>query len=263
MRVSPRMKNLHCVAQVCALGFATLAFAGGPVDESRATPPAVVETPATAAAIPVVSTPVVATPSKGRPLGLAPSAAASTTKEDARTIPADENGLFATVLPTAGALAAVLLAILGAKWCAQRLGIRLGNGRRPSGVVEILARYPVAKGQQVMLMKVARRVLVVHQCGDGMRTLAELSSAEEVADVMARIEAGDRVAKDPRFEASLQSALKGDLRGSARGYSATESEDFESVETIDLTRKARTSSRDGSIPNTAAIRRGLFGGRLA
>lgn len=262
--MSSTTRIVHCLAQVCAAFLVSVAIAGGPVDDSKApTPPSAV---AVLAPAPPESTPVVATPLKGRSLGVAPTSSPSSpssVNDGARTIAADENGLFETVLPTAGALAAVIIVILGAKWAAQRMGIRLSGGRRPSGVVEILARYPIVKGQQVMLMKVARRILVVHQSNDGMRTLAELSSAEEVADLMARIEAGDRVAKDPRFEASLQSALKGDVRGgSVRGLDA-DTDDFGTVETIDLTTRTRSRARESVIPNTAAVRRGLFGGRLA
>ena len=259
--MSSTTRIVHCLAQVCAAFLVSVAIAGGPVDDSKApTPPSAV---AVLAPAPPESTPVVATPLKGRSLGVAPTSAPSSVNDGARPIAADANGLFETVLPTAGALAAVIIVILGAKWAAQRMGIRLSGGRRPSGVVEILARYPIVKGQQVMLMKVARRILVVHQSNDGMRTLAELSSAEEVADLMARIEAGDRVAKDPRFEASLQSALKGDVRGgSVRGLDA-DTDDFGTVETIDLTPRTRSRARESVIPNTAAVRRGLFGGRLA
>ncbi len=248
------------LASFLAIGITFGAFAGGPVDDS--TPKAAAAQAASATASPAAS---ISAASPGRPLGAAPlaNASAAATKDATRTIPADENGLFATVLPTAGALAAVLVAILGAKWGAQRLGLRLTNGRRPSGVIEILAKYPITKGQQVMLLKVARRVLVVHQSGAGMRTLSELSSAEEVAELMARIEAGDRTSKDPRFEASLQSALKGDLRSTSRAARAMQNEDTDAVETIDLTRRTRRAATDAVIPNTAAIRRGLFGGRLA
>ncbi len=248
--MKPILSLFRCLAYGCALSVASIGIAGGPIDDSP--------TLASASVVPPL-------PAQGRPLGLAAKALApaEASKASARAIPADENGLVATVLPTAGALAAVLVAILGAKWGAQKLGLRLTSARRPSGVVEILARYPIAKGQQVMLIKIARRVLVVHQSSAGMRTLSELASAEEVADLMARIEAGDRATKDPRFEATLQSALQGDLRSAGRGARVPNAEDADAVETIDLTRTARRSSRDGVIPNTAAIRRGLFGGRLA
>lgn len=62
----------------------------------------------------------------------------------------------------------------------------LGRGGRPSGVMEVLARYPVGRGQHVMLLRVGRRVLVVHQADRGMRTLSETTDPDEAAELIAR-----------------------------------------------------------------------------
>ncbi|MHC5004548.1 MAG: flagellar biosynthetic protein FliO, partial [Planctomycetota bacterium] len=102
-----------------------------------------------------------------------------------------------------GGLAAVIGLIVLLRLALRRAAGPLGGGGRPSGVLEVLARYPVGRGQQLILLKVARRLLLVHQSGPAMRTLSELSDPEEVAVVLARIEAGSR-----RGSRSFRSALQ-------------------------------------------------------
>ncbi|MEY2794972.1 MAG: hypothetical protein RIR10_688, partial [Planctomycetota bacterium] len=110
---------------------------------------------------------------------------------------ARERGFFGEIIPTAAALGGTLLVIVLTRSVIKRFGGQLGPGKRPSGVVEILARYPVARGQQVVLLKVGRRVLVVHQGAQAMQTLSEFSEADDVADLISRCEAGAKNAKDP------------------------------------------------------------------
>ncbi|MFZ9915813.1 MAG: flagellar biosynthetic protein FliO, partial [Phycisphaerales bacterium] len=92
---------------------------------------------------------------------------------------------------------------------------------RPSGVVEVLARYPVARGQHVVLLKVGRRVIVVHQGAQAMRTLSEFSANDDVADILARCEAGGRKA-DFSFDALLRQSDKS-FNETAAAPAATES----------------------------------------
>ena len=95
----------------------------------------------------------------------------------------------ADLMQVGGALAAVLaLLFLTRYFIGKATG---GSGHaRPSGVVEILARYPVARGQQLILLKLARRVLLIHQNGSSMTTLSELVDEHEVASLLGRVEAG-------------------------------------------------------------------------
>ncbi|HAW95818.1 MAG TPA: hypothetical protein DCX60_06040, partial [Phycisphaerales bacterium] len=58
--------------------------------------------------------------------------------------------------------------------------------RAPEGVASIMARYPVARGEHVVLLEVGRRILVVHQASGSMTTLSELTDRDEVADMRAR-----------------------------------------------------------------------------
>ena len=116
--------------------------------------------------------------------------------------------LMDQVVPTALALAGTLAAIFAMRWVVKRFGGgfggAFGKARRPSGVVEVLARYPFARGHHIVLIKVARRVLVTHQSAQGIQTLSEFSSPSEVADLIARCEAGARGTEQFSFDSLLR-----------------------------------------------------------
>ncbi len=161
------------------------------------------------------------------------------------------------VVPTALALAGTIAAIFAARFLARRFGGKffggaLGGAKRPSGVVEVLARYPFARGHHIVLIKVGRRVLVTHQSAQGIQTLSEFSSPAEVADIIARCEAGARGTEQFSFDSLLRSSDRdfdapapalGERRGSQRvqrpegraGLPA--SVRSAEIETIDLTRR--------------------------
>ena len=116
--------------------------------------------------------------------------------------------LMDQVVPTALALAGTLAAIFAMRFAVKRFGGNLGGGfgraKRPSGVVEVLARYPFARGHHIVLIKVGRRVLVTHQSAQGIQTLSEFSSPSEVADLIARCEAGARGTDQFSFDSLLR-----------------------------------------------------------
>ncbi len=145
-----------------------------------------------------------------------------------------------------GALAVVLGLLFGLRAVVRRSSWALPSGGRPSGVVEILARYPVARGQQLILLKLARRVLLVHRSGSTMTTLSEVADPDEVAALLGRIEAGSRRGGGNgkngggRFGQALQrSGAEHDrladgvmrLKGRRSGFAGTE--------VIDLTRRRK------------------------
>ncbi len=112
-----------------------------------------------------------------------------------------------------GALAAVIGLILLAKSVASRYFpniLRLGGAAgsdRPSGVIEVLARYPLpggGRGQQLIVLKFARRVLLAHQAGSTVRTLSEMTDPNEVAALLARLEAGANDKSQHKFRAALE-----------------------------------------------------------
>ncbi len=136
-------------------------------------------------------------------------------------------------------LGIVLALLVGTRAALRRLIDPLGSGGRPSGVMSVLARYPVARGQQLLLLRVAGRIVLLHQSRQAMTPLSEVTDPDEVASLQARIEAGSRAAVVGRFQALLDrlggqdtSRLTAQRRGGAGERQANE--------IIDLTRRRRS-----------------------
>ena len=177
----------------------------------------------------------------GRPRGARPSgAAAAGGPEGEGRRPGVWSDLDPRVLELArvtGALAVVLGLVLLSRALLRRGAGVLGRADGPAGVVEVLARYPVGRRQTILLLKVARRVLVVHHAGAAMRTLSEMTGPDDVADLLARLEGGSRLLRGARFSAKLRQfegehdriQVEGMLR---RGETADE------IEVVDLTRRS-------------------------
>ena len=90
------------------------------------------------------------------------------------------------------ALAVVLALLLLLRAVVRRMQRGWSRAGRPSGVLEILARYPLGRGHQLVILKWARRAVLVHQHGTSITTLSEMSDPDEVAQLLARIDAGSR-----------------------------------------------------------------------
>jgi len=121
------------------------------------------------------------------------------------------------MIRTLGALGIVLSLIGGAAWGVRRAARRGGvgllaslgpGGRAPSGVLEVLARYPVGRGSTLVLLKLDRRVLLLNQnnsrlgCGS-MSTLCEISDAEDVASILLKTRDDDGESLAKRFQGLL------------------------------------------------------------
>lgn len=140
----------------------------------------------------------------GRDTGLFNVGAASDSTQDAA-------GTFSQFDPrrneftrVLGALAIVVGLLLLARTFLRRAGGVLPGGSRPSGVVEILARYPVARGQELILLKLARRIVLLHHSGSTMTALTEMTDPDEVAALLARMEAGSSERNAAKFRAALE-----------------------------------------------------------
>ena len=97
-----------------------------------------------------------------------------------------ENEVIRVVL----ALGLVVLLLLGVRFIMRRAGGSLGGGGRPSGVLQVHGRYPMGRGQSLVLLQVGDRMVLVHQGGGRMQTLTEFKTEGEVAELRSRIEAG-------------------------------------------------------------------------
>jgi flagellar biogenesis protein FliO len=110
----------------------------------------------------------------------------------------------------------------------------LAGGRAPSGVASILARYPIARGHQVVLLEVGQRILVTHQSAGNLTTLSEITEPEELADLRARIAGVDRTEREQPFDSALTSSLEKTPTRDA--LSSVEGLPGMVAETVDLTR---------------------------
>ena len=109
-------------------------------------------------------------------------------------------------LRVAAALAGTIVLAVGTAAAFKRFS---GGGtaltsptRAPSGVIEVLGRYPLAPRQNLLLIKLDRRVLLLSQAVGGrghsaaLTTLTEIVDPEEVASILlkTRDDEGDSIA---------------------------------------------------------------------
>jgi flagellar biogenesis protein FliO len=119
---------------------------------------------------------------ESRPLGSSVESATS------QPTPASSSMGVMDAVRTGAALVVVLGLIGGAWWWLRRSGFHAGTH---GGAFEIVARHAVGRGQQVVVARFGPRVLCLQQTRDGLRTLCELSSTEDVDSVLAQARAGD------------------------------------------------------------------------
>jgi hypothetical protein len=132
----------------------------------------------------------------------------------ARAAPAGRLGVGRTVISLAAVVAmAALLAAAYRQWAARHGGLALAmgaGGRAPSGVLEVLGRYPISRGLTLVLLKIDRRVLLLAQTrtgrfgtGTSLRALCEMSDPEEVASVLGRCRDEDGESLAGKFRSML------------------------------------------------------------
>lgn len=170
-----------------------------------------------------------------------------------------KSGLTQTVL----ALGGVLMLIWGLAWMYRKAARATGGlssslgagGRAPAGIVEILARYPIASRHTLVVLRFDRRVLLCSMAGGsrsssaGMTVLCELEDPEDVASVLikSRDEAGESLARS--FERSLREAER------------TTDAAVRAPAPVRITRPAPRTTPNAQ--ETSALRRGLESMRAA
>lgn len=163
------------------------------------------------AACMLAATAIAAPPGEDRPLGPPPKAVVNSGEASGE---APRTSWTTTALALGGVVVLILGAGAGLRALARRtngggLLAALGpGGRAPSGVLEVLARFPVGRGATLVLLKLDRRVLLVCQNasrsgGGAMNVLAEITDPEEVASILLRSRdaEGDSIAR--KFEGLL------------------------------------------------------------
>ncbi len=193
---------LFAVAALAAPG-ADNASKGGQADSSAQTTPAEPVTPAPAAA----------TPRGDAARGLGPRAQAAAPNAAPTAAPAEPSTIMSMLVPL-GVVLGVIIAcaavfrrvVIGNGTIAAAFG---AGGRAPSGVLEVLGRFPIARGQTLVLLKLDRRVLLVGHCSPtrggsgGFSTICELSDAEDVASILMKVNEGSGDSLSAKFNELL------------------------------------------------------------
>ncbi len=167
---------------------------------------------ATASAVPATERRSLGAPKSSALLQSAPAGEASP-KSSASSSLLQAGSWERTVLSLAAVLGLMLVVMrlirryAGAQGLAGAMG---AGGRAPSGVLEVLGRYPIARGQMLVLLRLDRRVLLCCHTrggklgmGGGMTVLTELTDPEEVATILVKTRdvASESIAQ--RFQAIL------------------------------------------------------------
>lgn len=86
----------------------------------------------------------------------------------------------------AGALALVLGLIFALRWLLKR-SMNTAGLPGATNVLQVLTRTPLAPRQQVLLLRVGRRLLVVADCNGQLNSLSELCDPDEVAALVGQL----------------------------------------------------------------------------
>ena len=148
--------------------------------------------------------------------------------------------------PEAKVIGFLVLLVIGA-WAVGRVGqrggrvARISGGSRPSGVVQVLARFPIGRGTQLLLLECGQRILLLEQqkgrVSSGLQTLTEFTTREDVAELRTRLEASNR-SSDESFQKDLERSLGMYANnGAPVKFTGSPVSDADLMETVDLTRR--------------------------
>lgn len=202
-----RLRLIRPFGLAAALAFAALGGAAQADDGASVGPPAPSKTEAAAA--------TARERERATPIG---PAAVDRTERGEAVKPTENAGTGVSLMSMAAPLAVVLgVIILGAavvKKLAARQGGLAGSigagGKAPSGILEVLGRYPIARGQSLVLLRVDRRVLLLsHITGlrgssGGFQTLCEITDAEDVASILLKVNEAEGAGPAAKFEQMLK-----------------------------------------------------------
>lgn len=153
----------------------------------------------------------------------APSAVAK--KSDAGGDSSAWTALGSMALPL-GIVLVVIFVGMGLLQRLLRAGGHLTSGvRAPAGVMEMLGRYPVGRGQNLLLIKLDQRVLLIGQtlasrAGSGtLSTLTEVTAGEDVASILLKVSESESTGPASAFNRMLGEA-EGKAPAGGRGLAA-------------------------------------------
>ena len=155
-----------------------------------------------------------------------PSAPAAVAKKsDAGGDSSAWSALGSMALPL-GIVLVVIFVGMGLLQRLLRAGGHLTSGvRAPAGVMEMLGRYPVGRGQNLLLIKLDQRVLLIGQtlasrAGSGtLSTLTEVTAGEDVASILLKVSESESAGPASAFNRILGEA-EGKAPAGGRGLAA-------------------------------------------
>lgn len=145
------------------------------------------------------------------------------------------------VLNTLAALGVVLAIVFGIRWLLKRGGV-VSTAVPQGGVVEVLSRTTVAPRSHVVLMRVGTRVLVVSDSVAGMRTLASVQDAEEVAELLGAVDSVKATSMSQSF-GSVMKKLSSQWSSEEDGLDDTGVTDSEPDSAVDQAAETLSSVR--------------------
>jgi len=129
-------------------------------------------------------------PSEHKPLGKPGQSGVperSTLSSEDTPLGSDSDG-SAWMLKTVTSLGVVIGLILIMRMVINKLSGRPAIGSR-SGIVEVLSRTSISPRNQVLLLRLGQRIIVVSEGPAGVRTLADLDDPDEVSQLLATVSA--------------------------------------------------------------------------
>lgn len=103
------------------------------------------------------------------------------------------------------AMAVVIGLILVLKMVVGKMYPSVG-ANKGGRVIRVLTRSPISPKQQVMLLQVGKRVIVVGDSAGQLSTLTEISEPDEVATLLGQIESAETVVPTSRFSSLFSKA---------------------------------------------------------
>lgn len=150
------------------------------------------------------------------PLG-ASARSARSEGDPEKTAAVDSGGAYLqTIIALAAVLALIGVVAMIVKFAAKRSGglmsVLAPTVKAPQGVLEVLARYPVATGTQLLVLKFDRRMLLVSQSsnkgwrsGATLQTLCELADPADVASILIKTRGDEQASLAAKFQKMLAS----------------------------------------------------------
>lgn len=112
---------------------------------------------------------------------------------------------------TLAAVMALAALLAGVRWLSARSGSGGGlsgamtlSPRAPSGILEVLGRYPVSRGHSLVLMRMDRRIVLLGQSAAGFTTLSEVTDPDDVASILVKASESEPGSMTRRFNELLR-----------------------------------------------------------